>query len=381
MSLRHLGGDRWQVTVYVGRDENGRQRRVTQVFNADGKRAAGRMAPAIEARLRDSTPGMDSMTRTVAWLADRWQEHRASLPSSSPATIAHQHYIVERIKKDLGTVRLDELTPMRIERWYAQLRQPKAKGRPLTEAGVHHYHRVLGAIIRQGHKWGVIDRVVIERTQAPTPRRRPVRAPADADVVNVIEAAPGDLGVLLRVYAATGARRAEVLGLRWGDLDGAELTFRRTVVQVRGKPVAFKDWLKNPDEPPRVVALDDVTVDVLAGWHSRVGQAVADLGNVLDGQCVIFPDLAADPTGRTPMKPDRVTVAFSALCKRVGVSMRLHDLRHWHASRLIEMGRPITAVSERLGHSQTSTTLNIYAHSTRAADRESAVAIGRLFDA
>ena len=81
MSLRHLGGDRWQVTVYVGRDENGRQRRVTQVFNADGKRAAGRMAPAIEARLRDSTPGMDSMTRTVAWLADRWQEHRASLPS------------------------------------------------------------------------------------------------------------------------------------------------------------------------------------------------------------------------------------------------------------------------------------------------------------
>jgi integrase len=379
MSLRDLGGGRWQVTVYVGRDD-GRQKRVTKVFRADGERAAKRIAPGVEARLRESAPDLEAAMRTVGWLATRWHEHRASLPSSSPSTIGHQHYIVERIKKDLGTVRLDELTPMRIERWYAQLRQPKEKGRPLTEAGVHHYHRVLAAMIRQGHRWGVIDKAVIERTAAPAPRRRAVRAPSDADVGKVLAAAESDFGVLLRVYAATGARRAEVLGLRWGDLDGSELTFRRTVMQLRGQQLAFKEWLKNPDEPPRVVALDDETVAVLAGWRGRLEHALGDLGGVLGDGCAMFPDLASDPSGVLPVKPDRVTGRFRKACAKAGVSMRLHDLRHWHASRLIEMGRPITAVSERLGHSQTSTTLNIYAHSTRAADRESAAAIGRLFD-
>lgn len=379
MSLRDLGGGRWQVTVYVGRDD-GKQKRVTKVFRADGERAAKRIAPGVEARLRESAPDLETALRTVGWLATRWHEHRASLPSSSPATIAHQHYIVERIKKDLGAVRLDELTPMRIERWYAQLRQPKAKGRPLTEAGVHHYHRVLAAMIRQGHRWGVIDKVVIERTQAPMPRRRAVRPPSDADVGKVLAAAPADFGVLLRVYAATGARRAEVLGLRWGDLDGTELTFRRTVMQLRGQPLAFKDWLKNPDEPPRVVALDEDTLAVLAGWRARLQQALGDLGRELGDRCAMFPDLAADPSGVVPVKPDRVTGRFAKACKQAGVSMRLHDLRHWHASRLLEVGTPITTVSERLGHSQTSTTLNIYAHSTRKSDAQAAAAIGRLLE-
>lgn len=377
MSLRQLGPDRWQVTVFLGRDSQGRQRRVTKVFHASGERVARRESAKVEASLRESAPEPDAVGHTVAWLAREWHRHRSSLPTSSPMTLSRQRYIIDRIVRDLGGIRLDELTPRDIDAWYVTLRKPKKKGRQISEAGVHHYHRVLGAMIRQGHRWGVVDRSVIERVTPPAPRRRPIRPPTDADVSTVLAAATPDMAVLLRCYLATGARRSEVLGLRWGDLQDARLTFRRTVVQTKHAPISVKEWLKNPHEPPRVVPIDPSTVALLDDWRARLGVALADLGHTLDEHTFIFADLKADPSGRTPRRPDRITQVFHDLCAKVGVSMRLHDLRHWHATQLLAAGVPIPTVSGRLGHAQVATTLNVYSHSTQANDDLAASVIAR----
>lgn len=379
-SLRNMGGDRWQVTVYAGRDAAGRQKRITKVFHAPGIKAAKRQVASIEAELRERVPDRSHGGRTVGWLVDQWTEHRASLPTSSPTTIVHNRYITDRLKKDLGPIRLDDLSPIDIERWYAQLRRTTVNGRKLSESRVHHYHRILKAIIRQGHKWGFVDRVVIERVTAPAPRKRPVVPPSSNDVAALLKAAPGDLATLLRVYAATGARRSEVLGLRWTDLDGSTLTFQRTVVQVNGQPLSVKPWLKNPDEPPRVVRIDDDTVALLERYREHVRQGLHDVGSRMGDGVYMFPDLRVDPSGRTPRHPDAITRVFGRACKAANVQMRLHDLRHWHASQLLDAGLPMTTVSERLGHSQVSTTMNIYAHGAAQRDHAAAAAIGAVLE-
>lgn len=82
-----------------------------------------------------------------------------------------------------------------------------------------------------------------------------------------------------------------------------------------------------------------------------------------------------------PWRPDGVTARFVKLREREGLpGVRLHDLRHFVATRMLAAGVPVTTVAGRLGHANTSTTLNVYAHFVESSDRDAADALGRLLD-
>ncbi len=85
--------------------------------------------------------------------------------------------------------------------------------------------------------------------------------------------------------------------------------------------------------------------------------------------------------GSQPLHPDTITNGFRRLCDRAGIEgVRLHDLRHLHATQLLAAGVPVRTVSGRLGHANVSTTLNVYAHFLEASDREAANVIGGLLE-
>ena len=83
--------------------------------------------------------------------------------------------------------------------------------------------------------------------------------------------------------------------------------------------------------------------------------------------------------GLVPLHPDTITGAFRRLSDRVGLpGVRLHDLRHLHATQLLAAGVPVRTVSGRLGHANAATTLNVYAHFLQASDRDAADVIAAL---
>lgn len=83
--------------------------------------------------------------------------------------------------------------------------------------------------------------------------------------------------------------------------------------------------------------------------------------------------------GTRPLHPDNVTAGFRRLARRHGfVGVRLHDLRHAHATQLLSAGVPLRTVSARLGHANASTTLNVYAHVVEGSDAQAAAVIGDL---
>jgi integrase len=83
--------------------------------------------------------------------------------------------------------------------------------------------------------------------------------------------------------------------------------------------------------------------------------------------------------GIDPLHPDTITKSFGRVCKSQEVKgVRLHDLRHLHATQLLAAGVPVRTVSGRLGHANAATTLNVYAHFLEASDREAADVIGNL---
>lgn len=176
---------------------------------------------------------------------------------------------------------------------------------------------------------------------------------------------------------ATGARRSELAGLRWPSVNFEARTVRveRAVVAVHGQG-AIEKSTKNHSK--RTVALDPITIDALAGHRARMEQRAVAAGTVLADNAYVF-SFAAD--GAVPVFPDSFSHRWHTVRKRAGLNwVRLHDLRHFQATMLLQAGVPVKNVSARIGHRDAATTLNVYAQFLEETDEASATIIGELLD-
>jgi integrase len=152
----------------------------------------------------------------------------------------------------------------------------------------------------------------------------------------------------------------------------ARLSIRRSVASVAGGTVV-KD---TKTHSARRIALDPETLSVLDTHRERLEYRAALCRVAVDQDGFVF---TATLDGSQPLHPDTITGAFGRICRRAGLrSVRLHDLRHLHATQLLAAGVPVRTVSGRLGHADAATTLNVYAHFLEASDREAADVIGGL---
>jgi integrase len=180
------------------------------------------------------------------------------------------------------------------------------------------------------------------------------------------------------VLATTGMRRGEALALRWRDidLDGSTISVRRSVgiVRVKGEGATV---LEGPTKTgkPRVVDIGPNTVALLRAYRrERAGLAL----QLAAADALVFGDIE----GRH-LHPERFSRTFTealARCRRELAEagqepppvIRLHDLRHTHATLLLSAGEPVKVVSERLGHSSAVVTMTVYAHVLPGGQRKAA---------
>lgn len=369
--LAHLGKDRWKVWVYAGIDPRTRKQRMrTKTFRADTEAAAKREGAKHAGRLVDAISEQRAERGTVAELAREFLDDRKG--GWSPTTYQRAAQIVAVIVKDLGRVRLEQLTARQVDAWYGTLRK-----RGLTDANIHHYHRILRSMLNRAEEWDMVEKVATKKARPPAVPRYQSKMPATATVQAVLESSRGDMRTAFYVLAATGMRRGEIIGLRWGDIVDRKLTVSRAVVHVDGKliPKSTKSG------QTRAVTLDDATLSELAAHATRSATKAAQLGGTVTADSYVFADYRADPNGRTPRRPGWLTHAWTQQRARHGSKARLHDLRHWHASALLDSGRPMPEVSARLGHADPSITARIYAHAVEGADSASADVMGELLPA
>ena len=174
----------------------------------------------------------------------------------------------------------------------------------------------------------------------------------------------------------TGARRGEVAGLRWVDvdLDGARMTIRQALLNGDGEV-----YVSSPKSGRgRTVDLDQATVDKLRKHRDRQLTEAAATRRWVDSGYVFTRE------DGSPLNPATLTRAFRLIVDRSELPrLRLHDLRHTHASIAVKAGVPIGVVSERLGHASPEFTLHRYSHVMPGMQREAADTIARAvrFDA
>ena len=278
------------------------------------------------------------------------------------------------IAPDLGSLTLRRVTTQRLDAYDASL----VRERELSPSSVRHVHAVLRGALGQAVRWGWIPTNPAASASPPKVRRREITPPAITDArarSSLQRMSMTSISAPSYEYSpATSARRGEACGLRWSDIDAGSrtLSIQRSVASVSGGTIV-KD---TKTHAARRIALDTDTLTVLATHHQRMQRRALLCRHELDPDGFVFTTTA---DGSQPLHPDTITGTFSRLCRAAGLSsVRLHDLRHLHATQLLAAGVPVRTLSGRLGHANAATTLSVYAHFLEASDRDAADVIGGL---
>lgn len=186
-----------------------------------------------------------------------------------------------------------------------------------------------------------------------------MRALDEHESAVLLEAAKGVLIYpLVMVAITTGLRRGELAGLKWGDVDfqAATLSVNRAIEETRRYGVVEK--LPKTGRSRRLIALPNIKIKMLKGIKKEQAELKLKLGKIYNDQRYIF---ASDDA--SVWKPTYITRSFRRLVQKSDLGhLRLHDLRHTHASQLLKQGVNPKIVSERLGHSSIAMTMDTYSH-------------------
>ena len=358
----------WELVVDLGRDPlTGRRRQRSKTFHGT-KREASR---ALRSLLDDVEQGrLTGTATTVSDLLERWTDHAQD--NLSPTTLREYRRLIDkRIAPALGPVPLIKLTTPQLDDFYLALSREAG----LSPGSVRQVHSIIRRSLRQAVKWGWIEHNPAVNATPPRLRQKEIQPPSIAMIRSILVDADRydpSFGVLVRLAVATGLRRAELCGLQWDDVgfDRRLLRVRRSAVATAGG-VTIKDTKTGET---RKLTLDPTTVALLETHHGAMADRAREAAERLHPDAFVFSH-ALD--GSRPLHPDNVTSAFRRLPSHEG-RVRLHDLRHAHATQLLAAGVDINTVSSRLGHANTSTTLNIYADALDEKDQDAADVIGDL---
>jgi integrase len=311
------------------------------------------------------------------WL-DEWLE-RCANRGLRPTTVASYRTMVRLHAIDeLGHIPIARLRPSDLNQLYARLLRNgrRDRGGALSSRTVRYLHTILNRSLADAVRAGHISVNPAQAADPPSakaarPRVFPVWTPEE--LARFLKSALDDPHyVAFRLLSATGLRRGELLGLRWADVDSdsRQLHVVQAVVEVDHEARISPP---KTERSRRVVALDASTADVLAR-HREEAQAREPN---LDEQALIF----ANPTG-APIHPALLSYYFQRRVRLSGVRrIRLHDLRHTHATHALQLGVHPKIVSERLGHSTITITLDTYSHVLPSMQREAAEAVAALVNA
>jgi integrase len=371
-SIRQRGGGSWQVRVSLGeRDPETARYRYVERHVRGRKRDAERVLAELITEV-EAGGHRQRRRRTVSELLDRWMEHIEALGRAPSTLVRNRSVINTNINPTLGRLDVVKVGPADIDALYARLLRSGLN--PLT---VRKSHAILSAVFNQAVKWGWVDRNPVLRTTPPSSRVREIQPPTSAELRRLLDACVrdhADLGSLIYVAATTGARRGELCGLRWSDVDLelATLTVARSISDAGGA-VSVKD---TKTHQTRRIALDPTTVAVLRDHRLLVDERARAAFVELAPSAYVWSQ-ALDAA--SPYRPDRVTGAFRSLRDRLGLPhVTFHTLRHFAATTLAAEGVGVRTIAGRLGHANPGITLRTYAHFLDAADREAATAIGKV---
>lgn len=343
MSLWQRSPNDWQIKIYVGKDAEGKQQ-----FERFPFKGGAREAKLEESRLktlysRKKRSSLINQNLTVAEFLDLYDENHIKINLRSKTQKDYRSVIKHRIKPYLGSMKLKKLTPLDIQQFVKIMGTVRFDGKsgPVSSRSSQKSFRILHSALAWGVRMQYLNDNPASCVKSPKVRKR---APTLLDEEELLyflsEAKKRSKHYLFYLLASTtGLRRGEILALKWEDINFKKYTLTIT------KSDAEDDMTKN-DSSIRTMILPHIIINELYEKFNELHPIKTDL---------IFPNI--DPSNL--IKRD-----FKPLLQELGLSkkVKIHDFRHTHASLLIDSGIDMKQVSNQLGHSSISITMDLYGH-------------------
>lgn len=370
-------GNLWYIVLEERDLETGKRRQRWVPTGSSRKRDALEQETIIKAQqLRGVhvVPSADSLSR---FLTDEW------LPSIRttirPATYQSYEQIVRtQAIPRIGEAKLKTITPVMLNRMYRELLdRGRLDGRGgLSPKSVRNIHVVLHKALGDAVRWDKLARNPADLADPPKATRREIKVWAPEQLATFLHHVHEHrIYAAFRLMAMTGMRRGEVLGLRWSDVD---LTADRLSIQQTRLSVNYQQVISEPKTAKgrRSVRLDHETASALKRHRKQQLEERMAAGETWEETESVFTDEFGHP-----IHPDRFTKLFVALVEAAGIErLTPHGLRHTYATLALQARANPKVVSDRLGHANVSTTLQIYSHVTPAVEQGLADTVARLVD-
>lgn len=272
--------------------------------------------------------------------------------------------------------------------------KPSGDNRMLSGATIRYYHRIISSILQTAVKWQVIETNPCSRVSAPKVIKHESRY-LDEDqakyVIELLDREPIMQRTMITLFIYSGFRRGELCGLQWSDVDFSSnlIHIQREMQYIPGQGVFTKETKTSGST--RTIKLSSIAFTMLKQYKKWQDEERLRLGEAWQQEIREKAKAEKKKYNRIewlftswdgmPIRPEYITTWFREFVKCNNLpSVSIHSLRHTNATLMIAGGANIRTVSNRLGHAQTSTTTNIYAHAIQSADAAAADTLENLLN-
>ena len=300
----------------------------------------------------------------------RWMETYAATNVTLRTAHGYEGYIHRYIDPTIGKIALQSLTPSQVQKVYADMLE-----RGLSNTTVLHLHRVLREALGYVVKWGILARNVAYAASPPRSEQKQMAMWDVPTIIDFLELSHGTrFGHIHRFAVLTGLRRSEVCGLKWNavDLEAGSLSVVATLQRIKGHGLIT--GTPKTKRSRRTVDLAPETVDLLRTVKGGQMAQQLEYGSVWQTTGYVFTSIDG-----SPLAPDWLSKDFCRLVRQHGLPhLTFHGLRHAFATLGLKAGISPKVVSEALGHSSVSITLDLYSHVLPNMQSELSEAVANL---
>ena len=389
--LKNKNGDiyAYQIKVYRGRDSNGKQ---LKPFSTTWKIPKGMTHyKTINAELEKAKAQFENQCKAgaVALEKQTYEQYSAYVLELKErdcklSTYTRYKKLNKRIVEEFGSMKLEKITAEHLNRFYRKLGQDGANehtGGKLSNKTIREYHNLIRIVLGQALRENLVHTNVATVATPPKVKKQEAEffEPEDIErIINALQTEPLKWKAITMLMIATGARRGEILGLRWKYVD-----FKNNTVKISGNLLyalgtgTYEDTPKSGKSRP--VAVDGSVMQLLFAHKQQQIALRFKLGEDWQGDENFEDSYCFTQANGKPMNPNSITDWLWKFSKKNDLPhIHPHMFRHTLASVLISEHIDPVTVSKWLGHQQVSTTENIYAHMFRKANQEAAETVSAV---
>lgn len=349
-SIRQKSKNSWQLQVYTGKGPDGKPRRHFETVNGrkgDAQRRLTELLASLDKGVY-TPPGK----LTLAEHLKNWLQGYVKTNCSQRTLDGYQAIIEVHLIPALGHHQLKQLHAQIIQAYYGKACEK------LSSRTVHHQHRVLSQALKYAVRQGYLGRNPCELVDPPSPKGKSMRTLTQSEVQDLLIGAQGSYFYpVIYTAVSSGLRQAELLGLRWRDIDIASRSISVNQVLYKRRGICQFNEPKTRHSRRRV-SMTKKLAEFLGEYRLERERLYHQLDKTTTLDALVFASIEGKP-----LNPSSLSRDFAKIVRRAGLeNARFHDLRHTFASLMLLRGVPPKVISEALGHSSVAFTMDVYSH-------------------